>query len=124
MLPPSDIEARVDLGIASIKAESLSNVSGDFIVFVKAGDLLSLGALYEFANAINASPSLDMIYADEDRISLQGKRLRPFFKPDWSPDYLETFNYVGYPACFRSTVAKECLQTGNYYDFILESDSK
>lgn len=45
--------------------------------------------------------------------------MRPFFKPDWSPDHLETFNYVGYPACFRSTVAKECLQTGNYYDFIL-----
>ena len=97
----------------------MSAVSGDFIVFIRSGDQLAPRALYEFASAVNATPSLDMIYADEDEVGRDGARIRPFFKPDWSPDYLETFNYIGYPACFRTSVAKDCQWRGHYYDFVL-----
>jgi GT2 family glycosyltransferase/tetratricopeptide (TPR) repeat protein len=91
----------------------------EFLIPIRAGDILNPAALYEFANALNASPDIDMIYADEDRVLAPNKRGEPFYKPDWSPDYLETFNYIGYPACFRRSLAERCVSGGGYYDFVL-----
>jgi hypothetical protein len=62
-----------------------------------------------------------MIYADEDRIDSNGIHADPFFKPDWSPDYLECFNYVGNSACFRRKIAQECYsKKQHHYDFVLK----
>ncbi len=99
--------------------KTASHLACDYLVFVAGGDQLSSRALYEFASLINASPEIDMIYADEDRLGPDGRRIDPFFKPDWSPDYLETFNYVGVPACFRTKLAQRCLPSESYYDFVL-----
>lgn len=107
------------LGKSVIDDISASQVKGDFLVFVEAGDTLASNALYEFAGVLNAYPELDMVYADEGRKTLLGRHVQPFFKPDWSPDYLETFNYIGQPACYRTTVARRCLETTGYYDFVL-----
>jgi len=103
-----------------IHETSLNNLTGEFIVFIECGQNLSNSALYEFANAINQYPVLDLIYGDEDYISTSGEHYEPFYKPDWSPDYLETFNYIGYPACFRATVARDFLNYTNLYDFTLK----
>ncbi len=117
----SQIYQRWHLHISSTTSSFISgDYSGaDFIVFLRAGDSLNSEVLYEFASILNASPELDMIYADEDQIDGKGRRKRPFYKPDWSPDYLETFNYIGYPACFRRTIAENCSAAETYYDFVL-----
>jgi len=39
-------------------------------------------------------PKLDFIYSDEDKIDESGKRIEPFFKPDWSPDMFLSYNYL------------------------------
>jgi len=96
-----------------------AEADGDYLVFLRAGDELACNALYEFAAALNADPGLDLIYADESRAAGRRGRVEPFIKPDWSPDYLETFNYVGHPACFRASLARSCLAEGGYYDFVL-----
>jgi glycosyltransferase involved in cell wall biosynthesis/tetratricopeptide (TPR) repeat protein len=93
---------------------------GDFIVPLRAGDILCPTALYEFANVLNTVTDTDMIYADEDRVSATGEHSEPFHKPDWSPDYLETFNYVGYPACFRRNGRERDLCGDGYFGFVLE----
>ena len=98
---------------------SAAGIDGDFIVLMHAGDTLAQDALYEFASALNADPQLDMIYADEDSIDATGRRSRPFFKPGWSPDYLESFNYIGNAACFRTGPARAHLAANGLYDFIL-----
>jgi glycosyltransferase involved in cell wall biosynthesis len=82
---------------------------GEFVVFIECGQILSSNALYEFANAINQYFDIDLIYADEDRLNSGGERCNPFYKPDWSPDYLETFNYIGFVSCFRTTIVRSCL---------------
>lgn len=117
--PPGDAHLGATNDATPITIESLPGLTGDYVVFVQSGDQLSDRALYEFASTLNATPDTDLIYADEDRIDSRGRRSRPFFKPDWSPDYLETFNYIGYPACFRLSTAKECFGSANYYDFVL-----
>lgn len=91
----------------------------DYMVFMESDQLLDMDALYEFANAINHSPYLDLIYGDEDKTLPSGERCEPFHKPGWSPDYLETFNYIGFPACYRSSIALECLAKGDQYDLTL-----
>jgi O-antigen biosynthesis protein len=96
-----------------------AELEGDFIVAVRAGDTLAQDTLYEFAGALNADPQLDMIYTDEDAIDAAGRRGSPFFKPGWSPDYLESFNYIGNAACFRAASAREHLAANGLYDFLL-----
>ena len=92
------------------------------MIFLRGGQTLSPFALYVFASAINASPDLDLIYADETTASTSSSDPTPFYKPDWSPDYLETFNYLGATACFRASVAAPCVddvQSINLYDLVL-----
>jgi len=98
---------------------SLADVLGDFIVFIESGQSLSSNALYEFANAINQYPDIDLIYGDEDCLNAYGEQCTPFYKPDWSPDYLETFNYISFPTCFRTTVARGRFDNANLYDLAL-----
>ncbi len=96
-----------------------SGIKGDFIIFMQSGQRFSINALYEFANAINKYPDIDLVYGDEDSWGTKGNRHNPFCKPDWSPDYLETFNYIGFAACFRTAVAQNCFKIAHPYDFIL-----
>ena len=98
---------------------SLTDELGDFIVFIESGQSLSSNALYEFANAINQDPEIDLIYGDEDHFNASGERCNPFYKPDWSPDYLESFNYIGFPTCFRTKIVSSCLDSSNLYDLTL-----
>lgn len=108
---PDDVEILNDM--------SLSDIRGEFIVFMQSGQRLAINALYEFAAAINQYPDIDLIYGDEDFCTASGSRCNPFHKPGWSPDYLETFNYIGFPACFRSSIARGCFDSAHVYDFVL-----
>ena len=46
--------------------------------------------LIDEAEKLNA----DLIYTDSDCITGEGARFAPFFKPDWSPDYYDCFDYI------------------------------
>jgi hypothetical protein len=98
---------------------SLSDIRGEFIVVLQSGQRLARNALYEFAAAIDRRPDIDLVYGDEDSLAAFGRRRDPFHKPGWSPDYLETFNYIGFPACFRAALARGCFDNGHVYDFVL-----
>lgn len=99
--------------------EVLQSCEADFVVCIEAGDELTADALFEFASAINAWPEIDLHYADEDSRLAGGQPGNPFYKPDWSPDYLEVFNYIGRPACFRMDIAYQAAGGIGYYDFVL-----
>ena len=107
-----------DTGIVSHLSPFSIADQNSFLIFVKCGDTLSPIALYKFAQTLCADPELDLVYSDEDSLDEQGSRVRPFFKPAWSPDYLESFNYIGHAACFRARVAMQNFQE-HFYDFVL-----
>ena len=93
-----------------------------FLVWLNGDDALHSSALYCFASAINADPEIDVIYGDEDEISDRGDRSHPFFKPDWSPDYLESCNFLGYGTCIRGEIVDRVFaESQGVYDFILRS---
>ncbi len=90
-----------------------------FFIWLFAGDRLSEKGLYACAASLNADPGADLIYFDEDEWHAEGRR-RPFYKPDWSPDYLEAMNYIGPAACFRLSKTIDLLPAASgLYDFTL-----
>ena len=42
-----------------------------------------------------------MLYSDEDFVDTQRRRVRPIFKPDWSPDLLTSCMYIGHLLTIR-----------------------
>lgn len=68
---------------------------GDFIVFADHDDLLVADSLFECAAALNENREIEMIYTDEDKVSMDGKEFfQPHFKSDYNPDLLRTNNYI------------------------------
>jgi GT2 family glycosyltransferase len=106
-------------GLGTLTDMTLSDIQGEFIVFMQSGQRLASIALYAFADALNRNPEIDLIYGDEDSWAASGGRRDPFHKPGWSPDYLETFNYIGFPACFRAAIARGCFLDAHVYDIVL-----
>jgi O-antigen biosynthesis protein len=98
----------------------LSATPMDFFIWMHAGDTLHARALYEFASALNANINLDLIYCDTDMATLLG-RSDPFCKPDWSPDYLESMNYIGCACCFRASLSVSIISNAScQYDLLLK----
>ena len=53
---------------------------------------------------------VDVVYCDEDKIDSKLRRYNPAFKPDYSPDTLLSFNYIGDFWCANKELLKICLQ--------------
>ena len=74
---------------------AISIASGDYIVFADHDDVLTKHALYECARALNENPDVDVIYSDEDKMSMDGNKFfQPHFKPDFNIDLLCSVNYI------------------------------
>lgn len=78
--------------------------SGEFVWFVKCGDLLARHALISIVQVLNQSLNADIFYCDEDQSLPDGSDSIPFFKPSWSPELLLSTNYLSYATVFRRTL--------------------
>ena len=85
-----------NLGIAGASNVGLRMATGEFVGFLDHDDELSPDALLEVVQGLNARPATDLVYTDEDKIEPDGRRVEPFFKPDWCPDLLLSMNYIGH----------------------------
>ncbi|MDC0714952.1 glycosyltransferase [Stigmatella sp. ncwal1] len=97
----------LNLGVAGNTNEALAMASGEFIALLDHDDTLAPFALYEVVKHLNAVPATDMLYSDEDRVSMDGTRHTFFFKPDWSPDLLQSFMYTGHLTVYRRKLVEE-----------------
>jgi GT2 family glycosyltransferase len=84
-----------------------SAVTGDFICTVHSDAVLAPEALGECALFLNNHPDADALYSDEDRMDARNNRFQPFFKPDWSPEYLESFPYLSSLTCYRTSIMRK-----------------
>lgn len=83
------------LHISDNTNEALKICTGDFIAFGDHDDLFAPNALYECVKEINRDRSVDMIYTDEDKITMDGKEhFQPHFKSDFNIDMLRSMNYI------------------------------
>ena len=81
-------------GIGDATNRALELATGEFVVFLDNDDLLAPNALEEVAKAISRDPHVDVLYTDEDKIDQSGNRIDHYYKPDWSPEHLESVMYV------------------------------
>lgn len=95
------VQLRAQSGISAASNAALDLASGDFIGLLDHDDELAVDALFHMVDAVNRAPDADLLYSDEDKIDLSGRRYDPFFKPDWSPDLLLSENYICHFAVAR-----------------------
>ncbi len=82
--------------------EALKLATGDYIGLLDHDDLLPIFALYEIVKTINQHPDVEFIYSDEDKIDSDSiTRYDAYFKSDFSPESLETINYICHFSIFK-----------------------
>jgi len=119
-----------NLGIAENTNRALEVATGDFIACVDHDDLLAPFALFELAKAIRESPERQIFYSDEDRWNAAGTRHSPFFKPEWSPELLQSFMYLGHLTAYRRDLVltmggfRKEFDLSQDYDFALRATER
>ncbi|MBW4473361.1 MAG: glycosyltransferase family 2 protein [Stenomitos rutilans HA7619-LM2] len=92
--------------IAAASNTALELATGDYIALLDHDDELAINALFENAKLINEHPDADFIYSDEDKMDTRGRRIDPFFKPDWSPDYFHACMYTCHLGVYRTSLVR------------------
>lgn len=96
------------LGIAENTNRALALVEEEFIAFLDHDDILCPDALYECVKALNNFPETEIIYTDEDKVSIDGKEYyEPNFKPDFNIDYLRSINYINHLTVVKKTLLNQ-----------------
>lgn len=90
-------------GISGASNEALALTQGEYIALLDNDDELSEDALYEVVKIINEEQP-DLIYSDEDKITLEGELVEPHFKPDFSPDTILSHNYISHLGVYRKSI--------------------
>jgi hypothetical protein len=93
-------------GISAASNSALEAAAGEFIALLDHDDELAPDALYHVVDAVNREPNAGLLYTDEDKIDLDGRRYEPFFKPAWSPDLLLSENYICHLLVLRRTLVE------------------
>ena len=116
--------------ISATSNAALELARGDFVALLDHDDEIAVEALYENAALVNAHPDADMIYSDEDKITEDGIRHQPFFKPDWSPDTFLSQMYSGHLGIYRTEILRSIggfrigFEGSQDYDLVLRFTEK
>ncbi|MEZ3488386.1 MAG: glycosyltransferase [Lachnospiraceae bacterium] len=115
-----------NLGIAGNTNAAVSMCIGAYIGFLDHDDTLAPEALYQIRDAIQRNQYPDILYTDEDKMSMNGEKFYdPHFKSDYNKELLRSNNYI----CHFFVTKKDIIdQVGGFrkkyegaqdYDFIL-----
>ena len=104
-----------ELSILKQCQESVHFSQGEFVVFLNCGDTLAPDALFEIAQQFNFNPRIEIAYSDEDCLGRWGRRCKPFFKPDWSPELLLSINYLVCLCALRRNILVKALESNGIY---------
>ena len=82
-------------GISANTNEAVALATGEYLMLCDHDDTLEPDALYEIIKAINEKDNPDVLYTDEDKVSMDGKHyFDPNFKPDYNLFRLRENNYI------------------------------
>lgn len=115
-----------NMGISGNTNAAVDMARGNFIMLCDHDDVVSPDACFEMVRALNESDQVDIVYTDEDKLSMDGTRLYdPHFKPDFNLDLLRSNNYICHIFMVRRSVVEKAgtfrseYDGAQDYDFIL-----
>ncbi len=100
------IRLQRNVGISGATNAALELANGPFFALLDHDDELAPHALFEMAAAIRRFDP-DLLYSDEDKIDVDGRLRDAAFKPDFSPDWLLSCNFISHLGVFRSALTRE-----------------
>ncbi len=116
--------------ICGASNRSLDMATGEFVFLMDNDDEIEPNTLYEFVRVLNEKDGqLDFIYPDEDQITLEGKRINPIFKPDWSPETILSMMFAT-RGLFRTEIVRSIggfrkgYEGSQDYDLVLRFSEK
>ena len=110
------LRAATNRGIVSASNRALSEARGTFVGFLDHDDVLAPHALARIVERIEADAAVDVIYSDEDKIDASGARSQPHFKPEWSPELLDSCMYASHFTAIRRELIAEAGGFRDGYD--------
>ncbi len=108
-------------GISAASNVAIENARGEWIALLDHDDLLEPDALFRTVQLLQEHPDADLIYSDEDKLTEEGFAA-PLFKPDWSPDFFLSYNYVCHFTTIRRSLVQELGGFRSEYDFAQDYD--
>jgi GT2 family glycosyltransferase len=99
---------RPENGHISVATNSAAELAhGEYIALMDHDDLLSPDCLAEVALYLAAHPDVDVLYTDDDKVDIEGRRYGPQFKPDWSPESLLSQMYFSHLLVVRRSLYEQ-----------------
>ncbi|WP_122928464.1 glycosyltransferase [Sphingobium sp. LF-16] len=89
-------------GHISASSNSALDIStGDYVVLVDHDDLIPDYALFILAYYINKQPDVEILFSDEDKVTVDGHRVQPYFKSDFNKFLMYGHNMVSHLGVYR-----------------------
>jgi glycosyltransferase involved in cell wall biosynthesis/2-polyprenyl-3-methyl-5-hydroxy-6-metoxy-1,4-benzoquinol methylase len=92
--------------ICAASNSAIELATGEYLALMDNDDLITEHALYWVARTIVENPGVGLIYSDEDKIDLQGKRSSAYFKPDWNEFLFRSQNMICHLGLYRRDVVE------------------
>jgi glycosyltransferase involved in cell wall biosynthesis/SAM-dependent methyltransferase len=93
--------------ISNATNSALDIATGEFVALMDNDDLLPIHALYWVARSIIDQPDVALIYSDEDKIDVHGRRSAPYFKTDWNQYLFRSHNMISHLGVYRRDLIEQ-----------------
>jgi len=116
--------------VVAASNSALVLATGEYIALLDHGDLLAEHALLKVVQVLNDQPEAGVLYSDEDKIDVEGRRFDPCFKPGWNTDLLLSQNYISHLCVYKSDLVnavggfREAFKESYNHDLLLRCASQ